>query len=136
MAVGGLRWAGPAPPVPLGRGRTEADGVEGAEEGGGGAAGFDGVGGVFEDGLEGLDDDVAVEVGLVGAVGVDVGRDVGAGEPLEKAEEVFGAGLFGEKVEVFVGLEIGRQEGLVLGRQGGKRGCIYGIHLVPYLYHT
>lgn len=65
-----------------------AKGIEGAEKGCGSAAGFDGVGGGLDDGSEGVDDQVAIELGLVGAIGLDVGGNVGLGEPLQETEEV------------------------------------------------
>ena len=111
---------------------------QGAEEGGGGAAGFDGVGVGLEDGFEGRDRGLAE--GLIGlfAVEGDVGGDIGAGGPGVKGEEVVGGGeLRGEGFEVLIQGEETQEHRGVGGAEGRESGLgLYGIHLVPYLYHT
>lgn len=107
---------------------------EGAEEGGGGAADFDLIGGGGEDGPKGVDDGLAVELVLVGAVRRDVRGDFGAGEPEEEGEDVGGVGLFGKLGEVLVEGEVAEEEGVVGGGEVGEGMGAYGVHLVPYLY--
>lgn len=115
------RWAATSPAPRRGGGRRahaserRATLGKGAEEGGGGAAEFDLVGGGAENGSEGVDDGLAVELVLVGAVGRDVRGDFGAGEPAEEGEEVGAAGFGGEFGEVFVAREVAGKEGVILG---------------------
>src|SRR5688572_9315506 len=98
--------------------------VEGAEDGGGGAAWFEFVVGGLDDGFEGVErQGSALEVGH-GAIVTDPGCDVGSGGPGEEVEEVFGA-VRAEVVEG-VGGEFGGQGVVVLaqGEEAGEEGAV------------
>ncbi len=95
-------------------------GVKGAEEGGGGAALFDGVVGFEEDAFEGVDGGAA-GFGCAQGEGVGGGRaeavedalGFGRFEPVEEIGE-WDVGLLGDGAEVVVGVEVEVEEGFGL----------------------
>jgi len=106
---------------------------EAAEEGGCGAALFDGVGGGLADSGELVEGELPLEVGLVFAVEGDPCGDVGAGEEGVEGEEGRGRSAecrvpsaeWGERSGVLARREVAEEEGLVFGGEGWEcGGCV------------